>query len=279
MENEQRAESEKTLDDNQFGTKKADLSQGGLIKQWREALACLKKDVEFDSIAKKEGDNQDQQLMGVLEDIAYLDKKNTLLDENDDFVFSDSGFLKYQTKHMSVFDYLSQLTKPIATDSKSKFYFVSRSKQIEQQLKPSNGKHSFVHFLFIPVVVLVLFIAGVLIVKQTQHNSIVNVLLFLFCSFHLKAATQLLKPFKKTAATPFKFRVSLLGIHSLNTLLKVIFLCFIPIVVTAVYRHYWIDDVIIISLAILCLFHYRADNEQTEQTTSIDSTEKEPANV
>jgi len=275
MENEQKIDANTIVDDIPFEVKKDDVTQGDLIQQWRETLDYLKKDVD---VVKRAGNSLDEKITSIIDDIYYLDKKNKLLDENDDFILSYSGFLTYQTKHMAVFDYLSQLVKPSEFDSKSKFYFVSRRKHIDQQLKPSNWMHSLGHFLFIPVVVLVLIMAGALIVKQTQGNSIVNVLLFLFCTLHLKAAGQLSRLFKKTAITPFKFRVSLLGIHSLNTLLKVILLCFIPIIAAAKYQHYWIDDVIIISLSILCFFHFKANDEQTKQAVVKDSIVKEAAN-
>ena len=275
MENEQKVDPNTIVDDTPFEVKKEDFTQGDLIQQWREALDYLKRDVD---VVKRAGNSPDEKMISVIEDIDYLDKKNTLLDENDDFILSDSGFLTYQTKHRAVFDYLSQLVKPSELETKSKFYFVSRRKHIDQQLKRSNWMHSLGHFLFIPVVVLVLVLAGSLMVKQTQGNSIVSILLILFCILHLKAAGKLLKPFKKTATTPFKFRVSLLGIHSLNTLLKVILLCFIPIIAAAKYQHYWIDDVIIISLSILCFFHFKVNDEQTEQAVVNDLIVKEATN-
>lgn len=250
-----------------------------LIQQWRSTLDCLKVDTGFTSVVDATTGKINEQLLTIFEAVEYLDQKNDLLDEDDDFMLSDSGFSKYQTKHMVVFDYLSQLAKPDDTNSNSKFHLVSRSKQIKQQEKASHWFHSLVHFLFIPVALLVLGVASLLMVKQTQQNLIVIFLLLWLCFLHLKTASQLLKPFKKTAVTPFRFSVSLLGIHSLNTLLKVSFLCFVPIIATAYYKHYWVDDVIIISLSVLCLFHFKPDNKQQEQVVLSTTTNKESADV
>ena len=253
-----------------------EVSQLDLIKQWRLALESLKNDVGVGAIS---GDVSEEDFSDVLEGIDYLDRTNKLLDENDDFLLSDSGFLKYKRQHMLVFDYLSQSVKPKDSDINSKFYFVSRSKHIAQQHKISNGKHSFVHFLFIVVVILALGIASLWMVIQTQQNLVVKVLLLWFFFIHLRSAVQLIKPFKKTAATPFRFRVSLLGIHALNTFIKVNLMCFIPIGIALASKHYWVDDVIIISLATLCLFHFRPDGKQQTQTIENDNMKEEATNV
>ena len=156
---------------------------------------------------------------------------------------------------------------------------VSRTKHIAQQYKVSNGRHSLVHFLFIVAVIFVLALASLVTVVQTQQNIVVEALLLWLWFIHLKSAAQLINPFKKTAATPFRFRVSLLGIHALNTLIKVSLLCFIPIAIALVKKHYWVDDVIIISLAALCLFHFKTDSKQKIKIVDNDNIKEEIANV
>ena len=80
-------------------------------------MDCLKKDVQFDPLI--DPGKKDKQLASVLESVAYLDRNNTLLDENEDFQLSGPGVSKYQAKHMQVFDHLSQLAKPSVSTSNS----------------------------------------------------------------------------------------------------------------------------------------------------------------
>ena len=74
------------------------LSQNELIQQWRVNLASLEKDIGFE--VSIEPDKSDEKVTIALDAIAYLDKKNTLLDENEDFQLSDSGFETYKTNHI-----------------------------------------------------------------------------------------------------------------------------------------------------------------------------------
>ncbi len=252
-------------------------SQLELIQQWRSTLECLKGDVGFPACMANVTGEEKSKLDSVIEAFSYLEQKNTLLDENEDFLFSESGFIKYKALHMLVFDYLSKLTKTTNSDEKSTFYFVSRKKHIAQQKRSSNGTHSLIHFLLTLVALFILGSASLMMVVKTQNNLIVILILFWLCFLHFKTALRLVKPFKKSPISPFKFRVSLLGIHSLNTLLKVSLLCLVPIALTANFKPYWVDDVIIISLSILCLFHYKANNLVDE--TPITSAAKESANV
>lgn len=243
-------------------------SQLDLIQQWRSTLECLKADVVFPPVLVNATDEEKNKITIVKEAIEYLDKKNTLLDDNDDFLLSESGVLKYKALHMLVFDYLSQLAKPVAVETKAKFYLVSRNKHIKQEKHRGNWIHSLIHFMFIPVVIFLLGTASLLMVKKTQENIFVIFILLSLCFLHLKTACKLLKPFKKTAVTPLKFSISLLGIHSMNTLLKVSLLCFIPIAAAFHYQRFWVDDVIIISLSVLWLFHYKPENKASEKTVS-----------
>lgn len=251
------------------------LSQLKLIKQWRTTLACLMKDSEFEKMSIPE----DEKLTSVRESIEYLDKKNNLLDDNDDFQLSDDGFSAYKAKHMLVFDYLSKLPKPAVSHLNSKFYFFSRGKHIEQQLKPSYWKHSLGHLLLMLVVISVVAFAGKLVVDQTQDNLFIKFLLIWFCFVSVATSKQLIGNYKKTAATPFRFSISLLGIHSVNILMKVGLLCFIPIIITKNYNIYWVDDVIIISLFILCIFKFKPDDNPIEHKVRKSLTEEELSNV
>jgi len=250
-------------------------SQLELIKQWRTNLECLKSDIGAGSLPEM----SEEQLSLVTEGIDYLDRTNKLLDNNADFLLSDSGFLKYKTQYMLVFDYLSRSEKTEEKSSISKFYFISRRKHIEQQQKKTPWIHSLVHLLFIPVVILLLVMASIWVMDQTQNNTLVKVILFWFFSVHISAAYALLKRFKKSAATPFRFRISLLGIHSLASLLKIGLVCVVPVLVAINFKHYWVDDVIIISLVIMCFFHYKPDNNLEDQVVSVDSSKKETSHA
>ena len=253
------------------------LSQLELIQQWRAALTCLKKDVEFD--VKPLKDTEDEKITHVLDAVKYLDKKNTLLDENDDFQFSDTGFLAYKRKHMLVFDYLSTLNKPTPSNAKSAFYFISRNKHIAQELQPGNGMHSFIHFVLLLVVMLILGLIGWGLLKITQDNRLVYILLAWFCVVNFKTAKSLIARYRKTASTPFLFNVSLIGIHSVNVLDKVFCLCLLPMLLISKFNHYWVDDVIIISLFVICLINFKPTDEANEKLASKKLTEVESTNV
>lgn len=276
MENEQKVDPNTIVDDTPFEVKKEDFTQGDLIQQWREALDYLKRDVD---VVKRAGNSPDEKMISVIEDIDYLDKKNTLLDENDDFILSDSGFLTYQTKHMAVFDYLSQLVKPSELETKSKFYFVSREKHIAQKLLPTHWVHSLIHFVFIFFVIAVIGIAGTVIVVNTQDNLFVQLLLFWFCVANFKTTKQLISEYRKAAKTPFRFNISLLGIHCANILLKVFFLCFIPILIAINSNLYWVDDIVIISLFFTCIINFKLVDKLSENNVAKDLKEVEAANA
>lgn len=245
-------------------------SQLQLIKQWRAALSYLINDIKFDKI----GASKDEAETAVREGIEYLDKKNTLLDENDDFQLSESGFSTYKSKHMLVFDYLSNITKHETKNTSSKFYWFSIGKHLEQQLLPNNWKHSLIHLLMIPLLWVVFFVIGALMVKQTQSNMIVNIFLFLCFTSQFSVVADLFKMVKKSAATPFKFKLSLLSIHLLNTLRTLFWVCLLPIALASKFQPYWVDDVIIISLLLFYFFMFKVDGK-LEQESSNPSPMKE----
>jgi len=251
--------------------------QSTLIKQWRTNLMCLKKDVGFD--ITHEQDLENKQFAHVFKAMEYLDKKNTLLDENEDFQFSDAGFLAYKMNHMLVFDYLSQLTVSSAPISRSRFYITSRVKQIKQQLKPTAWLHSIVHFIFLFIVTLVLGLISFLAIVKTQDNLFVKLLLAWFCFVNLSTAKQLIGKYRKLAATPFRFSLSLLGIHSVNVFLKVIVFCVIPFLIINKNNPYLGDDFIIIGLFIVCIFNYRVADESRENIIPKDLSKVESPNV
>jgi len=253
------------------------LSQLELIQQWRTTLRCLKKDVEFEITNIK--DKENEQLTKVFEAVEYLDKKNTLLDENEDFQFSDAGFLTYKANHQLVFDYLSTLNTSAQVQSKSRFYFVSREKHIAQKLLPTHWGHSLIHSVFILVVIALIGLWGVVIVAKTQDNLFVQLLLLWFCVANFKTIKQLISKYRKAAKTPFRFNVSLLGIHCVNILLKVCFLCFIPILIAINSNLYWVDDIVIISLFLVCLINFKLVDKPIENDVSKDLKEVEAANV
>ena len=253
------------------------LSQLELIQQWRTTLICLKKDVEFEITDIK--DKENEQLTEVFEAVEYLDKKNTLLDENGDFQFSEAGFLTYKTNHQLVFDYLSTLTKAVQVQSKSRFYFVSRKKHIAQKLLPTHWVHSLIHFIFMLVFIAVIGIAGIVIFINTQENLFVQLLLIWFCIANFKTIKQLISKHRKTANTPFRFNISLVGIHCVNVLLKMFFLCFIPIFIAIKFNPYWVDDTVIISLFFVCLINFKVVDKPSENNVSKDLKEVEAANV
>lgn len=253
------------------------LSQNQLIQQWRVNLASLKKDTGF--AVPKELDKSDQKTTTGLDAIAYLDKKNTLLDENEDFQLSDDGFATYKTKHAIAFEYLSQLKKTGFKRSPSKFYLFSRVKQIEQLLKSSRWIYSLFHFLITLVIILVLGLISLLVLVKTQDNLFVKLLVGWFWIVNIKTACDLISKYKKLATTPFRFSVSLLGIHSLNILMKVSLLCIIPFLIVSKYNGYWIDDVIIISLFISCLINFKPEDKTSEQIDEKDLTEAGTANA
>lgn len=253
------------------------LSQNQLIQQWRVNLAFLKKDTGF--AVPKELDKSDQKTITGLDAIAYLDKKNTLLDENEDFQLSDDGFATYKTKHTIAFEYLSQLKKPGIERSPSKLYLFSRVKQIEQLLKPSRWIYSLFHFLITLVIILVLGLISLLVLVKTQDNLFVKLLIGWFWIVNIKTASNLIGKYKKLAITPFRFSVSLLGIQSLNLLIKVSLLGIIPFLIVSKYNAYWIDDVIIISLFFSCLINFKPEDKTSEQIAEKDLTEAGTANV
>jgi hypothetical protein len=253
------------------------LSQHELIQQWQVNLASIKKDTGFE--VPKDPDKSDEKLTAALEAIAYLDKKNTLLDENEDCQLSGNGFATYKSKHMLAFEYLSQLKKPGHKRAPPKFYFFSRTKQIEQLLKSSCWIHSLFHFLITLVVILALGVISFLVLYKTQGNLFVKLLIGWFWIVNIKTASNLIGKYKKSAITPFRFSISLLGIHSLNILMKVSLLCIIPVLIVSKYNIYWIDDIIIISLFILCLINFKPDEKPSKQVVEKDLTEAGTANV
>ncbi|GAB0111805.1 hypothetical protein [Pseudoalteromonas distincta] len=253
------------------------LSQNQLIQQWRVNLASLKKDTGFE--VPKELDKSDEKVTTALDAIAYLDKKNTLLDENEDFQLSDDGFATYKAKNMIAFEYLSQLKKPDLIRNSAKFYFFSRAKQIEQLLKPNRWVHSLFHLLITLVVILLLGGMSFFVLVKTQDNLFVKLLVGWFCIVNIKTAGNLIAKYKKIAITPFRFSVSLIGIHSLNVLIKVSLLGIIPFLIVSKYNAYWIDDIIIISLFISCLINFKIDEKPSKQVVEKDLTEAGTANV
>lgn len=253
------------------------LSQNQLMQQWRVDLASLKKDTGFE--VPKELDKSDEKVTTALDAIAYLDKKNTLLDENEDFQLSDNGFAIYKAKHMIAFEYLSQLKKPDLIRNSAKFYFFSRSKQIEQLSKPTHWIHSLFHFLITLLVILVLGVISSLVLVKTQDNLFVKLLIGWFWIVNIKTAGNLIAAYKKIAITPFWFSVSLIGIHSLNVLIKVSLLGIIPFLIVSKYNVYWIDDIIIISLFISCLINFKPDEKLLKQVVEKDLAEAGTANV
>ncbi|TMP04864.1 hypothetical protein CWC11_10845 [Pseudoalteromonas sp. S3178] len=253
------------------------LSQNQLIQQWRVNLASLKKDTRFE--VPKELHKSDEEVTTALDAIAYLDKKNTLLDENEDFQLSDNGFATYKAKHMIAFEYLSQLKKPDLIRNSAKFYFFSRTKQVEQLSKPSIWAHSLFHFLITLIVILVLGVISLLVLVKTQDNLFVKLLVGWFWIVNIKAAGNLIGKYKKSAITPFRFSISLLGIHSLNILMKVSLLGIIPFLIVSKYNAYWIDDAIIITLFIICLINFKPDEKPLKQVVEKDLTKVGTANV
>ncbi|MFP3425873.1 hypothetical protein [Pseudoalteromonas sp. SIMBA_162] len=253
------------------------LSQNQLIQQWRVNLASLKKDTGFE--VPKELDKSDEKVTTALDSIAYLDKKNTLLDENEDFQLSDNGFATYKAKHMIAFEYLSQQKKLAPDGDSSKFYFFSRAKQVEQLLKPSSWVHSLFHFLITLIVILVLGVISLLVLDKTQDNLFVKLLVGWFWIVNIKTAGNLIGKYKKLAITPFRFSVSLIGIHSLNVLIKVSLLGIIPFLIVSKYNAYWIDDMIIITLFIMCLINFKPDEKPLKQVVEKDLTKAGTANV
>lgn len=253
------------------------LSQNQLIQQWRVNLASLKKDTGFE--VPKDSDKGDEKLISALEAMRYLDTKNTLLDENKDFQLSDNGFSTYKAKHMLAFAYLSQLTKLAPQGASPKFYFFSRAKQIEQLSKPSSWVHSLFHFLITLVVILALGVISLLVLVKTQDNLFVKLLIGWFWIVNIKTASNLIAKYKKLAITPFRFSLSLLGIQSLNILIKVSLLGIIPFLIVSKYNAYWIDDIIIISLFISCLINFKPEEKPSKQVAEKDLTEAGTANV
>ena len=253
------------------------LSQNQLIQQWRVNLASLKKDTGFE--VPKELDKSDEKVTTALDSIVYLDKKNTLLDENEDFQLSDNGFATYKAKHIIAFEYLSQLKKPDLIRNSAKFYFFSRANQIEQLSKPSSWAHSLFHFLITLIVILVLGVISLLVLVKTQDNLFVKLLVGWFWIINIKTASNLIGKYKKLAITPFRFSVSLLGIQSLNVLIKVSLLGIIPFLIVSRYNAYWIDDMIIISLFISCLINFKPDEKSSKQVVEKDLAEAGTANV
>jgi len=221
-------------------------SQLELITRWRTALSCLMNDVKFNTRVLR----QNERLISVRECIDYLDKKNTLLDENDDVQLSETGLSVYKSKHMEVFSYLSNLSKCAIPLISSKLYFVNIVEHFKQQKIPSQWRHFLIHFLLIPLACIVFFWLGSLAVKQTQNNMVVNILFFLCLTSQFSVIPGLFQKIKKDVATPFKFKVSLLAIHLLNSLQKLFWICLFPIYLVNKIQPYWVDDVIIISLII-----------------------------
>ncbi|MBQ4833202.1 hypothetical protein J8L70_08115 [Pseudoalteromonas sp. MMG010] len=253
------------------------LPQHELIQQWRVNVASLKKDTGFE--VPKDPDKDDEKLISALEAMKYLDTKNILLDENEDFQLSDNGFSIYKAKHMLVFEHLSQLTKLESKSEPPKFYFFSRAKQIDQLLKPSSWVHSLFHFLIMLVVILTLGVISLLVLDKTQDNLFVKLLIGWFWIVNIKTASNLIGKYKKLAFTPFRFSISLLGIHSLNILIKVNLLCILPFLIVSTYNVYWIDDIIIISLFITCLINFKSEEKPLEQVAEKDLKKTGTANV
>lgn len=248
-----------------------------LIKQWRTSLDSLKSSVDFELL--KASDKEDEELITILEAADYLDKKNTLLDENDDFQFSRTGFLKYQAKHMQVFDYLSQRAKNLALSTDSNSYFYSLDKHIEQQKKPTDWKHALVHFFLMLVTISALCYAGLWVVDQTQDNLLVITLLVAHFFMCIKETKDFVIKYKKNAATPFKYSLSSLGLYSINILFMYIIFSLIPILIALKFKQVWVDDVIIISLVSLGIWFFIPSGSSSKEPALIESTTKESVNV
>lgn len=249
-------------------------SQLELIKQWRASLGYLIDDLNLD----KEVVLKEEQHMSVQKDIEYLEKINKLLDDNDDFQLSESGFSKYKTLHLKVFDYLSNLPKQATPQVASKFYLVNITKHFEQQELQTDWKHCLTHLVLLPIVCSVFAIIAILLVDKTQNNIVVNILLLLCFISQFSVISELFDMVKQNAASPLRFKASLAVIYLFNRLKRFFWVCLIPIVIVMKIQPYWVDDVIIISLFIFYLLVRSADQYSNSESSS-DSSENEAANV
>lgn len=269
-----------TFDENstqESETSKLQSSRLEQIHKWRQTLQFLVEDKGFDFHLFMEEEENNESSAIVISAIEYLDKINALV-EDDDFLLSESGFLKYKEQHTIIFEYISSLEK--VHNSESIFYFASISKHIQQKQKKVQWKHSLAHFFVITPGVIALLIIGIFwTLEQTQNNILIKVSIFWFISAYFRIIFKLLTSFKKNIATPLRFKMSLIGVYSLAILRKVFFICVIPIILTLSFKHYWVDDIVIITLFLLCFFHYDPKNIIDKHTPPMKSIEKESPNA
>lgn len=249
------------------------LSQLDQIEAWQHSLESLKEDTEFASMADKKNDHP--HLTPIIEAIAYLDRQDAVLEAHQDVALSESGFAKYKEMHLIAFEYLSQL----ATQTDKNFYLFSIKKHIKQQHRRIKWSHAIIHFMLIPIVLVVAGFLSLMAIVKTEHNSIVIALILWFCFVFFRTASSLIKQFRKTSLTPLRFIISLLGIHAMSTLLLITSVAIVPFLSVKSYNPYWIDDVIIISLLLICVFNHRPKKTLINPPTVAIGATKELANA
>ncbi|MGB2742818.1 MAG: hypothetical protein WBC60_19920 [Cognaticolwellia sp.] len=241
------------------------LSSSELMNQWRCNLKQLLKDLEIfsgDNVMTDEAKDIDPEIKVKID---YLKKTDDLLQEHNDFALSEAGFEKYKANHFNVMHFLTQLHQQKKTDEDNKtvkFYLLSRAKHINQQTRIIPWSLAFFHLIILVIASLTLVFGALAIIVSTQGNGIVLILLLATFLTIFRITKSKIKQHKKRALTPLRFNICLLSIYSLTTVLYASFFIITPILVVAKIKFAWLDDIIIIGLALFSFSIWRHSQKE-----------------
>jgi hypothetical protein len=260
------------LDDSLYP--KSELSNVELMELWRCNLHHLLQKLGF----KSSDDMQIRELKDVsseiIEKLQYLKKTDELLKLDSDFTLSDLGFEKYKSAHLLVVKFFTERYKQKKAQEESvstKFYFFSRAKHVSQQKKTIPWFYALSHSVLLVFSCLILAVVAVSLIILTEQNLIVIFLAFVSVIHIFSIAIKRIKKYKVSAKTPLRFLVSFLSICSLNVVLYAMFFIVAPSVIIFDIKPYWLDDFIIIGLAIFSFVIWEHSRETRKPKVSLDN--------
>tara|TARA_R110001592_G_scaffold46675_1_gene148500 strand:+ start:199 stop:1122 length:924 start_codon:yes stop_codon:yes gene_type:complete len=262
-----------TSDDNLHP--KSELSNLELMELWRCNLHHLLQKLGF----KSSDDMQIRELKDVsseiIEKLHYLKKTDEQLKLDSDFTLSDLGFEKYKSAHLLVVNFFTERYKQKKAEEESastKFYFFSRTKHVSQQKKTIPWFYALSHSILLIVSCLILAVVAVSLIILTEQNLIVMFLVFVSVIHIFSIAIKRINKYKTSTRTPLRFLVSFLSICSQNVVLYATFFIVVPSVIVFDIKPYWLDDFIIIGLAIFSFVIWEHSRETSKPKLSSDNT-------
>ncbi|WP_434931194.1 hypothetical protein ACRWQM_02770 [Shewanella sp. HL-SH5] len=253
---------------------KSELSNLELMELWRRNLHHLLQQLGLKS--------SDDMLVSELKDINseiieklhYLKKTDEQLKLDSDFTLSNLGFEKYKSAHLLVVNFFTELYKQKKAEEErasAKFYFFSRAKHVSQQKKTIPWFYALSHSILLIVSCLILAVVALSLFILTQQNLIVIFLVFVSVIHIFSIAIKKIKKYKISARTPLRFLVSFLSICSQNVVLYATFFIVVPSVIVFDIKPYWLDDFIIIGLAIFSFVIWEHSRETSKPKVSSDN--------